>query len=87
MGMMLFLAQWYYNRAQLQHEATESGWIFMQAVSYILANPNTFLLCWVHSSFKSQFNSAAVDVAETAQYLDADLALEAEVPRRGQCCE
>lgn len=45
MGMMLFLAQWYYNHAQLQRETTESGWIFRQAVSYILAKPSTFLLC------------------------------------------
>lgn len=61
-------------------------------MSYTLAKPSTFLLCWVHSSFESQFNSAAVNAAETAQCcpaiceLDADLALEADVPLQGQCC-
>lgn len=32
-GMMLFLAQWYYNHAQLQHETTE--WVNLHAGSVL----------------------------------------------------
>lgn len=65
MGMMLLLAQWYYNHVQLQCETTE--WVNLHIASATHQPSPTPLLSWVHPSFESQFSSAAGNAAETVQ--------------------